>query len=62
MQNSYRVPPYRVTLDDQEIADLATLRSQVLGQCGCAVTVEEVRDLRDRTNPFSDRVILLQMR
>jgi mono/diheme cytochrome c family protein len=60
--DSYRMPPYRVTLKDQDIADLATFVRKSWGNTGGAVTVEEVRDLRDRTNPFSDRVILLQMR
>lgn len=60
--DSYRMPPFRVTLSDQEIADIATFVRKSWGNTGGAVTAEEVRDLRDRTNPFSDRVILLQMR
>ncbi len=60
--DSYRMPPYRVTLTDQEIADLATFVRSSWGNTGGAVTAGEVADLRDRTNPFSDRVILLQMR
>lgn len=60
--DSYRMPPYRVTLSDQEIADLATFVRSSWGNTGGPVTAAEVADLRDRTNPFSDRVILLQMR
>ncbi|MRX48953.1 c-type cytochrome [Paracoccus sp. S-4012] len=60
--DSYRMPPYRVQLTDREIADLATFVRTSWGNTGDAVTPEEVRELRERTDPFSDRVIVLQMR
>lgn len=60
--DSYRMPPYRVTLRDDEIAALATFVRQSWGNTGGAVTEQEVQALRDHTDPFSDAVILLQMR
>ena len=35
---------------------------QVWGNTGTPVTAAEAKDRRDRTNPSSDRVIVLQMR
>jgi len=35
---------------------------QAWGNTGTPVTAAEVKDRRDRTNPSSDRVIVLQMR
>ena len=52
--DSYRMPPYRVTLNDREIADLATFVRKSWGNTRWRCHAEEVRDLRDRTNPFSD--------
>ncbi|WP_290686629.1 MULTISPECIES: c-type cytochrome [unclassified Haematobacter] len=60
--DSYRMPPYRVTLTDREVAELATFVRGAWGNTGGPVTAAEVADLRDRTDPSSDRVILLQMR
>lgn len=60
--DSYRMPPYRVQLTDREIADIATFVRTSWGNTGGAVTPDEVRELRERTDPFSDRVIVLQMR
>lgn len=60
--DSYRMPPYRVSLRDDEIAELATFVRTSWGNTGGAVSVEEVKTLRERTDPFSDEVIILQMR
>ncbi|VDC19850.1 c-type cytochrome [Pseudogemmobacter humi] len=60
--DSYRMPPYRVTLSDRDIAAVATFVRQSWGNTGGPVTSEEVARLRAHTDPFSDAVILLQMR
>jgi mono/diheme cytochrome c family protein len=60
--DSYRMPPFRVPLTDKEIAEIATFVRASWGNHGSAVTAEEVRDLRERTDPSSDRVIVLKMR
>lgn len=60
--DSYRMPPYRVSLRDDEIAALASFVRSSWGNTGGPVTPEQVKDLRERTDPFSDHVIILQMR
>jgi mono/diheme cytochrome c family protein len=60
--DSYRMPPYRVQLNDREIAEIATFVRKSWGNGGGAVTPQQVRDLRERTDASSDRVIILQMR
>ena len=60
--DSYRMPPYRVSLRDDQIAALATFVRTSWGNTGSAVTAEQIKDLRERTDPFSDHVIILQMR
>jgi mono/diheme cytochrome c family protein len=60
--DSYRMPPFRVPLTDAEVAEVVTFIRQAWGNTGSAVTAAEVRTLRDRTDPTSDEVIVLQMR
>jgi len=60
--DSYRMPPFRVPLSDREIADVLTFVRSAWGNDASAVTPEQVADLRERTDPMSDRVIVLQMR
>ena len=60
--DSYRMPPYRVTLSDRDIAAVSTFVRQSWGNTGGAVMAEEVTKLREHTDPFSDEVIILQMR
>lgn len=60
--DSYRMPPFRVPLNDREIADVITFIRSAWGNDASAVTPEQVADLRERTDPMSDRVIVLQMR
>ncbi len=60
--DSYRMTPYRVTLNDQDIADVATFVRSNWGNTGGAVTPGQVADLRKRTDPTSNEVIILQMR
>ncbi|WP_321793784.1 cytochrome c [Burkholderia pyrrocinia] len=60
--DAYRMPPFRNQLSDQEIADVLTFVRTSWGNRGGAVNAEEVKHLRDRTNPASSNVIVLQMR
>lgn len=60
--DSYRMPPFRVPLSDQDIADVLTFIRSAWGNDAGPVTAGEVADLRERTNPMSDEVIVLQMR
>lgn len=60
--DSYRMPPFRVLLSDREIAELATFVRTSWGNHGTPVTEEQVRALRNGTDPMSDEVIVLKMR
>jgi mono/diheme cytochrome c family protein len=60
--DSYRMPAYRVQLDDAEIAAVTSFVRSAWGNTGGPVDAAAVRDLRERTDPASDRVIVLQMR
>jgi mono/diheme cytochrome c family protein len=56
------MPPFRNQLSDQEIADVLTFVRTSWGNTGGTVKPEEVKALRERTNPASSDVIILQMR
>lgn len=58
----YRMPPFRNQLSDQEIADVLSFIRTSWGNQGGNVTAPEVKALRERTNPASSNVIILQMR
>jgi mono/diheme cytochrome c family protein len=60
--DAYRMPPFRNQLSDQEIADVLTFVRTSWGNKGGPVKADAVKDLRDRTNPASSNVIVLQMR
>jgi len=60
--DAYRMPPYRNQLSDQEIAQVLTFVRTSWGNTGGAVKPDEVKALRDRTNPAGSNVIILQMR
>ncbi|PTW60539.1 mono/diheme cytochrome c family protein [Breoghania corrubedonensis] len=60
--DSYRMPPFREQLSDKEIAAVLTFVRTSWGNTGGPVTSQEVRDLRERTDPASSNPIVLQMR
>ncbi|WP_049620627.1 c-type cytochrome [Frateuria defendens] len=60
--DAYRMPSYRNQLSDQEIADVLTFVRTSWGNRGGTVKPEDVKNLRERTNPASSEVIVLQMR
>ena len=60
--DAYRMPQFREQLDDQQIADILTFIRTSWGNHAAAVSADEVGDLRKRTDPASDRVVVLKMR
>ena len=60
--DAYRMPPYRSQLSDEQIADLLTFIRSSWGNHGGEVSADDVKDLRERTNPASSNPIILQMR
>jgi alcohol dehydrogenase (quinone), cytochrome c subunit len=60
--DAYRMPPFRVLLKDQDIADLASFVRSSWGNKAGPVTAVEVKALRESTDPTSDHVIVLKMR
>lgn len=60
--DAYRMPPFRNQLSDQQMADVLSYVRTTWGNRGGAVKAEEVKALRERTNPASSNVIILQMR
>jgi len=60
--DSYRMPPYRKQLKDEEIAEVLSFIRTAWGNTGGTVTAEEVAHLRADTDPASSDVIVLQMR
>ncbi|NTB05408.1 c-type cytochrome [Agrobacterium tumefaciens] len=60
--DSYRMPPFRQQLSDREIADVLTYMRTAWGNHGSAVTPEDVKAMRDHTDPASSNPVVLQMR
>lgn len=60
--DSYRMPPFRNQLSNKEIADVLTYVRSSWGNDGGAVTVEDVKTLREHTDPVGSDPIVLQMR
>ena len=60
--DAYRMPPFRNQLSDEEIAQVLSFVRTSWGNTGGVVKPAEVKALRDRTNPASSDVIILQMR
>lgn len=60
--DSYRMPPFRAQLSDEDIADLLTYVRGSWGNKASPVTQQAVKTIRETTNPASSEVIILQMR
>ncbi|WP_417760940.1 c-type cytochrome [Shewanella sp.] len=60
--DAYRMPPFRQHLSDKEIAEVLSFIRTSWGNHGGAVKVENVKALREKTDPASSQVIILQMR
>ncbi|QCL77222.1 MULTISPECIES: cytochrome c [Agrobacterium] len=59
---AYRMPPFREQLTDKEIADVLTYVRSAWGNHGKTVAEEDVKGLRQHTDPASSDPIILQMR
>ncbi|MDF7661886.1 cytochrome c [Erwiniaceae bacterium L1_54_6] len=62
MPDAYRMPPFRKQLSDKEMADVLSFIRSSWGNTGAPVSEKDVHDLRQRTDPASSDVIILQMR
>jgi hypothetical protein len=60
--DAYRMPQFRIQLNDAEIAHALTFVRGAWGNDAGALTPEQVKGLRPVTDPSSDRVIILRMR
>jgi alcohol dehydrogenase (quinone), cytochrome c subunit len=60
--DAYRMPQFRIQLNDEEIAQVLSFVREAWGNDARAITPEKVKDLRPVTDPSSDRVIILRMR
>jgi len=60
--DAYRMPQFRIILSDSEVADVVTFIRNAWGNHGAPVTPEEVAEMRKRTDPSSDQVVVLKMR
>jgi mono/diheme cytochrome c family protein len=60
--DAYRMPQFREQMNDQQIADVVTFIRKSWGNHADEVSANEVGELRKRSNPASDRVVVLKMR
>jgi len=60
--DAYRMPQYRVLLNDRQIADLASFVRAAWGNDGAPISPDKVSEIRRRTDPASDQVVILKMR
>ena len=58
----YRMPQYRLTLDDQEVADVVNFVRTSWGNQSSTVTAAQVKKIREETDPSTDRPIVLRMK
>lgn len=60
--DAYRMPPFRAQLSDRQIADVLSYIRSSWGNHGGPVTPDDVKTLRQHTDPASSNPIVLQMR
>jgi mono/diheme cytochrome c family protein len=60
--DAYRMPQYRIQLNDEQIAQALTYVRGTWGNDAAPVTADAIKKLRPVTDPSSDRVIILKMR
>ncbi|MFB9137019.1 c-type cytochrome [Vibrio olivae] len=60
--DAYRMPPFRQQLSDKEIAEVLSFVRTTWGNNGGEVSVDDVKAMREDTDPASSEVIILQMR
>jgi mono/diheme cytochrome c family protein len=62
MPDAYRMPQYRVLLNDQEIADVVSFVRSSWGNKASPVTAKDVADMRKDTDPVGDQIRILRMK
>lgn len=62
LPDAYRMPQFRVMLNDQQIAQILTFIRTGWGHRAPAVTADSVKRVRDETDAASDEVIVLRMK
>jgi mono/diheme cytochrome c family protein len=60
--DAYRMPQFRVQLNDEQIAEVLSFVRGSWGNDAAAVSTDQVKKLRPATDPSSDQVIVLKMR
>ncbi|WP_047459937.1 cytochrome c [Rhizobium rhizogenes] len=60
--DAYRMPPFREQLSDEQVADVLSYVRSTWGNHGGPVSPDQVRALREHTDPASSTPIILQMR
>jgi mono/diheme cytochrome c family protein len=60
--DAYRMPQFRVQLNDEQIADVRSFVRRSWGNDAGTVSTDQVKKLRPATDPSSDQVIILKMR
>jgi len=60
--DAYRMPPFREQLSDEQLAAVLSFIRSSWGNTGGTVTRDDVKSLRNGTNPASSTVIVLRMR
>jgi mono/diheme cytochrome c family protein len=60
--DGYRMPQFRVQLNDEQIAEVLSFVRGSWGNDAGAVLTDQVKKLRAATDPSSDQVIILKMR
>jgi mono/diheme cytochrome c family protein len=60
--DGYRMPQFRVQLNDEQIAEVLSFVRGSWGNDAGAVLTDQVKKLRPATDPSSDQVIILKMR
>ncbi|MCB2108526.1 MAG: cytochrome c [Rhodobacteraceae bacterium] len=62
LPDSYRMPPFRVLLNDQQIADVVSFIRSGWGNTAGKVSAEQVKLVRSETSPASERIEILKMK
>jgi mono/diheme cytochrome c family protein len=60
--DAYGMPQFREQLNNQQVANIVAFMRNGLGNHAAAVSANEVSELRKRSDPASDRVVILKMR
>ncbi len=60
--DTYRMPQLRAQMSDEQIADVISFVRSAWGNNAPAITAKQVAEVRRRTDPASDEVVLLRMR